>query len=114
VGISPASSSPELEFPHVNAPGGTHGLPAVVLAKLLGHASGTQTYELSRQQLEAAVETLRPAEACTTLDHPNLAAWRAVLADLDANPARTAYAVFVADLDDPVESEADATMRTLL
>jgi hypothetical protein len=114
VGISPASSSPELEFPHVNAPGGTHGLPAVVLAKLLGHASGTQTYELSRQQLEAAVETLRPAEACTTLDHPNLAAWRTVLADLDANPARTAYAVFVADLDDPVESEADATMRTLL
>jgi hypothetical protein len=114
VGISPASSSPELEFPHVNAPGGTHGLPAVVLAKLLGHANGTQTYELSKQQLEAAVETLRPAEACTTLDHPNLAAWRTVLAELDANPARTAYAVFVADLDDPVESEADATLRTLL
>lgn len=114
VGISPASSSPELEFPHVNAPGGTHGLPAVVLAKLLGHANGTQTYELSKQQLEAAVETLRPAEACTSLDHPNLAAWRTVLAELEANPARTAYAVFVADLDDPVESEADATLRTLL
>jgi hypothetical protein len=114
VGISPASSSPELEFPHVNAPGGTHGLPAVVLAKLLGHANGTQTYELSKQQLEAAVETLRPAEACTSLDHPNLAAWRTVLAELEANPARTAYAVFVADLGDPVESEADATLRTLL
>lgn len=114
VGISPASSSPELEFPHVNRPGGTHGLPAVVLAKLLGHASGTQTYEISRPQLEAAVETLRPAEACTTLEHPNLAAWRTVLAELDANPARTAYAVFVADLDDPVGSEADATLRTLL
>ena len=40
VGISSASSSPELAFPHVNAPGGTHGLPAVVLAKLLGHAHG--------------------------------------------------------------------------
>lgn len=114
VGISPASSSPELEFPHVNAPGGTHGLPAVVLAKLLGHANGSQTYELSRQQLEAAVETLRPAEACTGVEHPNLAAWRTVLAELEANPARTAYAVFVADLDDPVESEADATLRTLL
>ena len=60
------------------------------------------------------METLRPAEACTSLDHPNLAAWRTVLAELDANPARTAYAVFVADLDDPVESEADATLRTLL
>jgi hypothetical protein len=114
VGISSASSSPELEFPHVNAPGGNHGLPAVVLAKLLGHANGSQTYELSRAQLEAAVETLRPAEACTTLEHPNLAAWRTVLGELGANPARTAYAVFVADLDDPVGSEADATLRTLL
>ena len=114
VGISPASSSPELEFPHVNAPGGTHGLPAVILAKLLGHVNGTQTYELTRQQLEAAVETLRPAEACTSLDHPNLAAWRTVLAELDANPARTAFAVFVDDLDDPVGSEADATLRALL
>ncbi|NYG07211.1 hypothetical protein BJ986_001698 [Phycicoccus badiiscoriae] len=114
VGISPASSSPELEFPHVNAPGGRHGLPAVILAKLLGHSRGSQTYELSRPQLEAAVETLRPAEACTTLDHPNLAAWRTVLAELEANPARTAYAVFIGDLDDPVESEADATLRTLL
>lgn len=114
VGISPASSSPELEFPHVNAPGGTHGLPAVVLAKLLGHVSGTRTYELSRSQLEAAVETLVPGQACTSVDHPNLAAWRTVLGELDSNPARTAYAVFIGDLDDPVESEADATLRTLL
>ena len=114
VGISPASSSPELEFPHVNPPGGTHGLPAVVLAKLLGHANGSRTYDLTRPRLEAAVETLRPAEACTSLDHPNLAAWRSVLGDLDSNPARTAYAVFIGDLDDPVESEAEATLRTLL
>jgi hypothetical protein len=114
VGISSASSSPELAFPHVNPPGGTHGLPAVVLAKLLGHAHGSHTYDLSRPQLEAAVETLRPAEACTTLDHPNLAAWRTVLAELGSNPARTAYAVFIGDLDAPVESEAEATLRTLL
>lgn len=114
VGISSASSSPELEFPHINPPGSAHGLPGVVLAKLLGHASGTQTYELSRPQLEAAVETLAPAQACTSVDHPNLAAWRTVLGELESNPARTAYAVFVGDLDDPVESEADATLRTLL
>lgn len=114
VGISSASSSPELEFPHVNAPGGRHALPAVILAKLLGHANGSRTYDLSQHQLAAAVETLRPTEACTSLDHPNLAAWRTVLAELEANPARTAYAVFVGDLDDPVESEADATLRTLL
>ena len=114
VGISSASSSPELEFPHINPPGSAHGLPGVVLAKLLGHASGTQTYELSRPQLEAAVETLAPAQACTSVDHPNLAAWRTVLGELESNPARTAYAVFVGDLEDPVESEADATLRTLL
>ena len=114
VGISSASSSPELEFPHVNAPGGTHGLPAVVLAKLLGHVSGSHTYDLSRPQLEAAVETLRPAQACTSLDHPNLAAWRTILGEIGSNPARTAYAVFIGDLDEPVESEAEATLRTLL
>ena len=35
----------------------------------------------------------------------------ALLAELDGNPARTAVAVFVADLDDPVGSEADGSMR---
>ena len=114
VGLSPASSSPELEFPHVNPPGGRPGLAAVVLAKVVGHASGNATYELSRPQLEAAVETLRHAEACTSLAHPNLAAWRQVLHELDGNPARTAYAVFVGDLDEPAASEAEATLRTLV
>ena len=98
----------------MNAPGGTHGLPAVVLAKLLGHVSGSHTYDLSRPQLEAAVETLRPAQACTSLDHPNLAAWRTILGEIGSNPARTAYAVFIGDLDEPVKSEAEATLRTLL
>jgi len=34
-----------------------------------------------------------------------------VLAELEGNPAREARAVFVADLDDPVSSEADGSMR---
>ena len=62
-------------------------------------------------QLAAAVESLAPAQACTAVDHPNLAAWRAALADLEGNPAREAVAVFVADLHDPVTSEADGSMR---
>ena len=86
VGLSPASSSPEWDFAHVNTPGGRHGLAA-------------------------AVESLAPAQACTEVEHPNLAAWRAALADLEGNPAREAVAVFVADLDDPVTSEADGSMR---
>lgn len=114
VGLSSASSSPEPEFHHVNPPGGSHNLPGVVLAKVVGHDGSTATIELSAPQLEAAVEALAPAEACTTVDHPNLAAWRRVLGELRSNPARTAYAVFVRDVDDPVTSEADAALRALL
>ena len=110
VALSPASSSPEWEFRHVNAPGGSHGLPAVVLATILGHDGSTASLPLSRGELAAAVESLEPAQACPG-DHPNLAAWREVLHELDGNPAREAVAVFVADLDDPVTSEADGSMR---
>jgi hypothetical protein len=111
VGLSPASSSVEWVFGHVNTPGGRHGLPAVVLATILGHDGSTATLDLTTAQLAAAVESLEPAEACTTLDHPNLAAWREALAEASSNPARTLVAVFVADLGDPVSSEADGSMR---
>lgn len=111
VGLSPASSSPEWGFAHVNEPGGRHGLPAVILATVLGHDGSTATLDVSTSQLSAAVESLAPAEACTELDHPNLAAWRSALAEAQSNPARTLIAVFVADLDDPVSSEADGAMR---
>ena len=114
VGISSASSSPEPEFPYVNRPGGGHNLPGVMLAKVIGHDGSTATIELTSAQLEATVESLAPAEACTVVDHPNLAAWRQVLGELRSNPARTAYAVFLEDLDDPVTSEADAALRALL
>lgn len=111
VGLSSASSSVEWGFGHVNVPGGRHGLPAVVLATILGHDGSTATLDLTTSQLAAAVESLEPAEACTTLDHPNLAAWREALAEASSNPARSLVAVFVADLDDPVSSEADGAMR---
>jgi len=111
VGLSPASSSPEWVFAHVNVPGGQHGLAAVVLASVLGHDGSTATVPVSKQELQAAVTSLEPAQACTSLDHPNLAAWREVLAELEGNPAREAMAVFVADLEDAVSSEADGSMR---
>jgi len=111
VGLSSASSSPEWDFGHVNTPGGRHGLPAVVVATLLGHDGSTDTVPLTSGVLEAAIKALEPAEACTQLPHPNLAAWRAALSDLQGNPAREVVAVFVADLDDPVTSEADGAMR---
>jgi len=111
VGLSPASSSPEWVFSHVNVPGEAHGLAAVVLATVLGHDGSTATVPVSRTELAAAVESLEPARACTSVEHPNLEAWREVLLELEGNPAREAQAVFVADLDDPVTSEADGSMR---
>lgn len=111
VGITPASSDPDWEYHHLNAPGGRHGLAAVVLASVLRHDGSTATLPLSVSQLDAAAEGLEPARACTELDHPNLGAWRALLAEIEGNPARELVAVFVADLDDPVSSDADGAMR---
>ena len=102
VGITPASSSAEIDFPHVNPPGGRHGLPAVILATILHHAGGTRTYDLAVPELDAAIDALSPAEACRELEHPNLAAWRELRAEARSNPARSLVAVFIADLDDPV------------
>ena len=98
----------------MNAPGGTHGLPAVVLAKLLGHASGRRPMSCRAPSWRRRSRPCARRRPAPSVDHPNLAAWRTVLGELESNPARTAYAVFVGDLDDPVESEADATLRTLL
>lgn len=111
VGITPASSDPDWEFPHVNVPGGRHGLAAAVLASILRHDGTTATVPVAVSQLAAAIEGLEPAQACTELDHPNLGAWREVLAEVEANPAREVVAVFVADLDDPASSDADGSMR---
>ena len=43
VGLSSASSSAEWEFGHINVPGAEAGLPAVVLASVLGHDGSTTT-----------------------------------------------------------------------
>lgn len=112
VGISSATSSPECDFPVVNA--GTRMLPALVMAKVVGHVSGTATYPLTTSQLEAAIAGLSPAEACTAYEHRNLGAWRSLLADAQGNPARTLTVVYIGDLEDPVGSEADASLRALI
>ncbi len=112
VGISSASSSAETEFPHVNV--GENDLAALVIAKTVGYSSGTLTHELTSHELEHAVAGLSPVEAGTAYEHTNLQAWRGILADLASNPARTAVVVFVGDLDDPVSSEADGSLRSQL
>ena len=72
------------EFGHINGPGGGHMLPAAVLASVCGHASGTQTYELTVEEFAGAVERLSPAEAATHVEHPNLWSWRRLLEGVGA------------------------------
>jgi len=112
VGISSATSSAETEFPVVNV--GEHELAAVIMATVVGHVSGTATLELNTAQLRHAITGLEPAEACTAYQHPNLVAWRRLLAEAESNPARTLCVVFVASLADPVSSEADGSLRSQL
>lgn len=99
------------EFPHVNAPGGLHGLPAVVLATVLKHDGSTASLEVSRQQLDEAITALSPAVACTDVEHPNLAAWRSIREGLEERGGGTVTAVFVHSLADPVVSDTDARLR---
>ncbi len=98
-----------VDLPVVNTT--QHRLPVVVLAGVLGHTGGTATYEVGLAELDRAIEILAPAEAVTSVDHPNLAAWRVVRDELTATPGTRAVAVFVADLADPVTGPYDAALR---
>ena len=97
-------------FPHLNRPGGTHGLPAVILAEVLGHTSGTQEFPLTPALLAEAIAKLAPAEAATDVDHPNLGAWR----EVHAVPAAEIAAVFIGDVGDPPAGPADSALRAQL
>src|SRR3954449_12941612 len=67
-------------FPHVNQPSGTHGLPAVILAECVGYTSGTREFSMTTMQLDDTIARLAPAEAAVGINHPNLVAWRSVVA----------------------------------
>jgi hypothetical protein len=99
------------ELHYVNQPGGRHRLPGVILATVLKHDGTTATLDVSRQQLDDAITTLAPAEACADVDHTDLAAWRAIAEKLDTNSGGNVTAVFVRSVDDPVGSELDAALR---
>ena len=104
------ASGSEWVFPHINAPGGSHELPAVILAEILGYSSGTREFHLSSRQLEEAIAALSPAEAATDVDHPNLASWRKVA----ARRPREIVAVFIGAMDDESAGPADNALRAAL
>ena len=103
---------PQLVFAHVNGIGGTHWLPAVVLASVCGHVSGTATYDLSRQDVDRAVQLLAPAEAATHVDHPNLWSWRTLVQE--SRDTSRFVAFFVDDIDHEPVNDDDRRFRQLL
>lgn len=113
VGLTSATSTDDWEFGHVNGPGEGR-LPGVIMAKTVGHAHGSGTYPIGLSELRHALAALAPAEDVTVVPHPNLAAWRRVVLELESNPARELVAVFVGDLADPPGSEAEVSLRVHL
>jgi hypothetical protein len=94
------------EIAVVNQPGGKHGLSALSLAVPLGHNGSTGTLPVTAAQVAEAAELLAPAAVDASMPHPNLVAFRDA-----ATGDHVLQAVFVADLADPVTSDADAALR---
>jgi hypothetical protein len=100
-------------FPVVNR--GEAFLPAVVLATVCGHVRGTATYVLDGERLQQAIDLLAPAAACTALEHPNLAAWRRLRAELTDRPDARVVAVFLGDLQpSPTDGHHERLLRSAL
>jgi hypothetical protein len=99
-------------FAYINEVGGTHELPAAVLATVCGYRDGNATVGLTRDEFAAAVELLAPAEPCKAFDHPNLWSWRRLLAE--SAPDAKFVAVFVADANAAPATDADAALRVRL
>lgn len=112
-GLGAVDGGGRVDWRAVNYPN-LHGLPAVVLASVLGHRNGTATYELDREGFDRAIELLQPAGACTFFQHPNLWAWQRLRDDFSAGSldrSARVVVVFVGDTRDRVSSDADAQFR---
>ncbi len=110
--IGPSGTTLDTYFPHVHA--GDHNLPGAVLASIVGYRAGTTTITMEAATLDAAITMLAPAEACTTMPHPNLRSWRTVRALTDATRpggTRRIVAVFLGTLDEPIVDTSDAFFR---
>ena len=88
-------------------------LPAIALALACGHTRGTATYELTPEQLAAAIANLAPAAACTEMEHPNHHHWVELAEELRQNGGR-AVAVFLGALDDSPIDDHDRAFRAAI
>ena len=110
--VGPSGATLDTYFPHTHA--GDHNLPGAVLAASVGYRAGTTTITMDTATLDAAITMLAPAEACTTMPHPNIRSWRAVRALVDAarpGGTRRIVAVILGSLDDPIVDTSDAFFR---
>jgi hypothetical protein len=73
-----------------------HDFPAMLLASILGHRTGTRIVPLTADALEEAIAFMSPAERCTVYRHPNIAAWRRLQARLLEQQNIRPVAIFVA------------------
>jgi hypothetical protein len=85
-------------------------LPAVALATAVGHRGGSRSYPLTDSAIAEAVAMAEPAEACTEIPHPNIAALR-LLDGGDAVVAYVAEADFVEDVEDRYAAALLAEIR---
>jgi hypothetical protein len=79
-----------IEFARVNTTGGK--LPALTLATVVGHVSGSGTYPIAVEGLTRAIELAEPAEAWTAIAHENLPVLRRLRTELD--PGESLLVVF--------------------
>ena len=86
-------------------------LPAVAVATVVGHRSGSRSYPLTASAIAEAVAMAEPAEACTEIPHPNLAALRVLGGD--AVVAYVAQADFVGDVEDVEDRYAAALLAEI-
>lgn len=88
-------------------------LPAIALGLACGHTGGNATYELTPEQLDAAIANLAPAAVCTEMEHPNYHHWIELAEDLRRDGGR-AVAVFLAALDDSPVDGHDRAFRAAI
>lgn len=103
-------------------------LPAIALGLACGHTSGTATYELTPEQLDAAIAGLAPAVGCTEMEHPNYHHWVGLAEELRGGGGREedgregggweegaqAVVVFVAALEDAPVDDHDRAFRAAI
>lgn len=112
-GLGLVRSDGGIEFRTTNYPR-AHDLPAIALATVTGHRTGTASYVLDQETFARAIATLSPAEAYTAVEHPNLWAWKQVRADFESGALAAdtqVVAVFVGEESDEVTNDAVRQIR---